>query len=119
MIYVYQQPADMLKLRRNDCSEWMLLGDRLVSSLPGHLWVEGTKRQTEALFDPLFSDALVWRLALETSEWPGVTEGKRVEMGRGYAEAIVRAQRENAFLRPPRDVEGCDDQFSWLPARAV
>lgn len=119
MIYVYEKPVDMLKPRRDDCSDWIVLGDRLVSSIPGFLWVEGTKRQTEAAFDPLFSDVLVWRLARETADWPGVTEGKRVEMAQGYRDAITQAQRENAFMRPPRSVEGCDDMFSWLSARAV
>lgn len=119
MIYVYEKPVDMLKPRRDDCSDWVVMGDRLVSSIPSILWIEGTKRQTEAAFDPLFADVMVWRLARETADWPGVTEGKRVEMARGYDDAILRAQRENAFLRPIRSVEGCDDMFSWLSARAV
>jgi len=117
--YVYDFPGDMLKPKRNDCSDWIVMGRSIVSMTPDAVIVEGTRRVEEALFDPLFCDVMVWRLARETADWPGVTEGKRVEMARGYDEAVTTAQRENAFLREPQTTEGQDTLFSWIAARAV
>jgi hypothetical protein len=117
--YVYDFADDMLTLRREKRSDWLIQGRTIATAEPDFIWVTGTKRVSEAYFDPLFVDVLVHRLALETCDWPGIPEGKRQLMLAGYQEAERVAGKQNAWLVEPHDTEGDDDQFSWIYARAV
>lgn len=116
--YSYLVPNDMLAPWRDKNTDWQRIGNELRSGYSGTIKVQGVRRVSEAEFDPLFDEVLACRLALETADYPGVSEAKRADAKDWYKQAVADARQGNAFQRGSDDIQDDDNAFSWLTERA-
>lgn len=115
--YSYDMPAEMIAPWRDKTTEWLVVGRRFWSVYGPTLFVTGTERVTEDNFDPLFNEVLAGRLAIESADLPGVSDGKKQDMNAWYRDAVATAGAGNAYLHDADDIAD-DDQFTWLSERA-
>lgn len=113
--YNYEMPAEMVAPWRDKDTEWIVVG-RALWSVYTPLIVAGTQRVSEASFDPLFDEVLAGRLAIESCDLPGVSDGKRADMKDWYRDALQNAGAGNAYLHEADDIAD-DAKFDWLTER--
>lgn len=114
--FVYNLPDEVINPWRDKDTEWLVVGRQLWSGYPVSLVVTGNKRVDPYLFDPLFDEVLVTRLAIESLDKPGVPDSKRQDAKQWYVAAVNDAAAGNAFLHEPDDIAD-DNKFDWLTAR--
>lgn len=120
----YPLPADFLALVQvNDIyirpltkqqAPWSVEEGHILTDLPAPLKIRYVYRVTNpGLFDPLFTEVLACKLAMEAGETLTQSESKRARAADEFKFALSEAKRQDAIENPP-------DEFpwgSWLTSR--
>jgi hypothetical protein len=116
----FQLPADYLIFAPPDPEmnsmerDWVVEGRKLLTNDSGPLYLPYISDVTDAsLFDPLFSEALECKIAIQIA--PKLTESnaKKADLKDDFNKAIARAKNRNAIEKVP--VESAED--SWVTVR--
>jgi hypothetical protein len=127
--FLYELPEDCLcvvrvgtsqpGMRRFDyltrpASDYRLQGRRIETNWDSPLPLLYNSRVTDpTMFDPLFVQALAYRLAMETCEKITQSNTKMQIVAQGYTQAIRRAIKNDSIQEPPDPIP--DD--SWIMSR--
>ena len=99
-LYQYTLPADCVKvlLPADSNLDWVIEGGKILTNWAAPLNVRYTADiDTEALWDPLFYDALAISLAIDLCESITNSTSKKAALDQEYLAAIGRAKKANAF----------------------
>jgi hypothetical protein len=121
--YKYPLPSDYLALIQvndiyvragNSSALWSVEAGHILTNIEAPLKVRYIQRVTNpGLFDPMFSEALACKLAMEACETLTQSETKFNRMAEQYKATVLDAQRQASIENPPDELP----QGSWLDAR--
>jgi hypothetical protein len=121
--YKYPLPSDYLALVQvndiyvragNSSALWSVEAGHILTNIEAPLKVRYIQRVTNpGLFDPMFSEALACKLAMEACETLTQSETKFNRLAEQYKVAVLDAQRQSSIENPPDELP----QGSWLDAR--
>jgi len=118
-LYRYTMPTDAVRAIRRSGTTWQVRGRELLDPSDSHIDVEFIVQVETAKFDPLFTDALVCRIAEAICEKISMSTDKKQDLKDDYKRAMDDARRTNAFELGPEVVTGGDDAYSWLTSRTI
>lgn len=116
-IYQYGLPPKILRPLRDKHTRWEIRGVVLFSDCPDGQWLEYLQRVDETLFDPLFTDVLASRVAVESVEFASQSNTKGQTADSHYAASVNEAARANAFIIGPEDIQTPDEEDTWISGR--
>jgi hypothetical protein len=121
--YKYPLPSDYLALIQvndiyvragNSSALWSVEAGNILTNIEAPLKIRYIQRVTNpGLFDPMFSEALACKLAMEACETLTQSETKFSRMAEQYKATVLDAQRQASIENPPDELP----QGSWLDAR--
>lgn len=119
----YLLPNDCLRPLRDNidgqpATEWEQRGKYLYSAYPT-LTIEYIRRVPEADFDPLFTEVLACKIALESAEYVTQSNQKKADADAFYTKAINRAGAVNGFTVGSEQYEHPSKEvgFDFITAR--
>lgn len=117
--YVFGMPNDALRPIREKDTEWQQRR-RFLYSAQQTLTVTFIVRVPENDFDPLFSEVLACKIALESTEYATQSNTKKADAKALYDDAVKDAGRNNAFIIGSEDTTDSEDEnrsFDWITSR--
>jgi hypothetical protein len=114
--YKYALPVECLRPVRRKRTEWKQRGRYLYSAYDT-LNVSLILNKDENEFDPLFTEVLACRIALESAEFVTQSNTKKADAEALYRSAVDEAAKCNAFVIGPEDVYDDDNDYPFITAR--
>lgn len=115
--YQFLLPTNCLSPVRERQNDWIQRGRSLYSA-SATLTIDLINDATEDNFDPLFTEVLSCRVALECAEFVTQSGSKGQTADERYERAVDEAGKANAFIIGPEDYEQDDTGFPWIIGRA-
>lgn len=123
-IYTWPLPQDCVRPilddfnDRNMYADWWIEGSNIVSKHYKAPFVRYISSNVdESIFDPIFTQAFTYRLALECCEFITQSSQKKSDLNNLYQASIDNANKQNAFEDPQSYYYQPERHYNWLESR--